>query len=118
MVWNRLKFPNMAITFMGKNARTRLRDNQYVFRVEPNYTKHEIKEYLTKVYNLPVLKVNTMNYEGASVYRYGWCSMRVANGVLAVLVKPHFAGKFKRAFRGKYVYKEKDFKKAIVTIKE
>lgn len=27
-------------------------------------------------------------------------------------------GKFKRAFRGKYVYKEKDFKKAIVTIKE
>lgn len=65
MVWNRVKFPNMAITFMGKNARTRLRDNQYVFRVEPNYTKHEIKEYLTKVYDLPVLKVNTMNYEGA-----------------------------------------------------
>lgn len=28
------------------------------------------------------------------------------------------AGKFKRAFRGKYVYKEKDYKKAIVTLKE
>jgi ribosomal protein L23 len=27
-------------------------------------------------------------------------------------------GKFKRAFRGQYVYKEKDFKKAIVTLKE
>lgn len=64
MVWNRVKFPNMAVTFMGKNARTRLRDNQYVFRVEPNYTKNDIKEYLTKVYNLPVAKVNTMNYEG------------------------------------------------------
>jgi large subunit ribosomal protein L23 len=64
MVWNRVRFPNMAITFMGKNARTRLRDNQYVFRVEPNYTKHDIKEYLTKVYDLPVVKVNTMNYEG------------------------------------------------------
>ncbi|TYZ63434.1 hypothetical protein PybrP1_007293 [[Pythium] brassicae (nom. inval.)] len=90
MVWNRIKFPNMAVTFMGKNARTRLRENQYVFRVEPNYTKHDIKEYLTKVYGLPVIKVNTMNYEG----------------------------KFKRAFRGKHVYKEKDFKKAIVTVKE
>lgn len=67
MVWNVLKFPNMAITFMGKNARTRMRDNQYVFRVEPNYTKHDIKEYLTKVYGLPVVKVNTMNYEGALV---------------------------------------------------
>jgi ribosomal protein L23 len=29
-----------------------------------------------------------------------------------------FAGKFKRAFRGRYVYKEKDWKKAIVTLKE
>ena len=54
----------MAVTFMGKNARTRLRDNQYIFRVEPHYTKHEIKEYLTKVYDLPVVKVNTMNFEG------------------------------------------------------
>jgi ribosomal protein L23 len=27
-------------------------------------------------------------------------------------------GKFKRAFRGRYVYKEKDWKKAIVTLKE
>lgn len=68
MVWNVLKFPNMAITFMGKNARTRLRDNQYVFRVEPNYTKHDIKEYLTKIYGLPVVKVNTMNYEGACAH--------------------------------------------------
>jgi hypothetical protein len=65
MTWSRIRFPNMAITFMGKNTRTRLRDNQYVFRVEPHYTKHDIKEYLTKVYNLPVAKVNTMNYEGA-----------------------------------------------------
>lgn len=27
-------------------------------------TKHEIKEYLTKIYDLPVKKVNTMNYLG------------------------------------------------------
>jgi len=88
MAWNRLRFPNMAISYIGKNARTRLRENQHVFRVEPNYTKHDIKEYLMKVYNLPVVKVNTMNYEG----------------------------KFKRAF-GRHVYKEKDWKKAIVTLK-
>ncbi|CCI10101.1 unnamed protein product [Albugo candida] len=90
MVWNRLRFPNMAITFMGKNPRNKSHSNQYVFRTEPNYTKHDIKEYLTKVYNLPVIKVATMNYEG----------------------------KFKRAFGGRYVYKEKNWKKAIVTIKE
>lgn len=118
MVWNRLKFPNMAITFMGKNARTRLRDNQYVFRVEPNYTKHDIKEYLTKVYNLPVVKVNTMNYEGAHVHvSIGLlvCSSSLTHARTRAYMA---AGKFKRAFRGKYVYKEKDFKKAIVTIKE
>lgn len=34
------------------------------FRVPPRMTKHEIKEYLTKIYDLPVRKVNTMNYEG------------------------------------------------------
>jgi large subunit ribosomal protein L23 len=27
-------------------------------------TKHEIREYLTKIYDLPVKDVNTMNYEG------------------------------------------------------
>ena len=121
MVWNRVKFPNMAITFMGKNARTRLRDNQYVFRVEPHYTKHEIKEYLTKVYDLPVTKVNTMNYEGTCIPRdvYTLMCTRVSLplSVLSCLVLM-VTGKFKRAFRGRYVYKEKDWKKAIVTVKE
>jgi len=32
-----------------------------VFKTRPSMTKHEIKEYLTKIYNLPVVKVNTMN---------------------------------------------------------
>ena len=27
-------------------------------------TKWEIREYLTKIYHLPIRKVNTMNYEG------------------------------------------------------
>lgn len=52
-------------------------------------TKHEIKEYLTKIYDLPVKKVNTMNYEG----------------------------KRKRVMSrtGMAFYKYKDFKKAVVT---
>lgn len=52
-------------------------------------TKHEIKEYLQKIYQLPVLKVRTMNY----------------------------AGKRKRlqSSHGVHFYKYKDFKKAVVT---
>ena len=38
--------------------------NKGVFIVDPKMTKPEVKEYLKKVYNLPVLKVNTVNYEG------------------------------------------------------
>jgi len=55
-------------------------------------TKHEIKEYLTKIYNLPVRKVNTMNYEG----------------------------KRKRIMSrtGFHYYKYRDFKKAVVTFDE
>ncbi|OQR98342.1 ribosomal protein L23 [Thraustotheca clavata] len=88
MVWNRLRFPNMAVTYVAKTPKTRLAENQHIFRVEPNYTKHDIKEYLQKVYNLPVVNVRTMNYEG----------------------------KFKRAMQGRHVYKEKDWKKAVVTL--
>jgi len=51
-------------------------------------TKHEVKEYLTKIYNLPVEKVHTMNY----------------------------LGKRKRLMtqRGVMYYKYRDFKKAVV----
>lgn len=38
---------------------------QAVFRVPPRMTKTEVKEYLTKIYELPVAKVHTMNYLGA-----------------------------------------------------
>eukprot|EP00594_Rhizosolenia_setigera_P017515 CAMPEP_0178975280 /NCGR_PEP_ID=MMETSP0789-20121207/23042_1 /TAXON_ID=3005 /ORGANISM="Rhizosolenia setigera, Strain CCMP 1694" /LENGTH=78 /DNA_ID=CAMNT_0020663943 /DNA_START=230 /DNA_END=466 /DNA_ORIENTATION=- len=52
-------------------------------------TKHEIKEYLTKIYGLPVKKVNTQNFMGKR--------MRIM-------------GRRKIAYR-----KEPDWKKAIVT---
>lgn len=59
------------------------------FRVIPRMTKHEVKEYLTKIYGLPVTKVNTQNY----------------------------MGKRKRVMGSKKIiyYKYADFKKAIVT---
>jgi len=56
-------------------------------------TKHEIKEYLTKIYELPVKKVNTMIYEGKR--------KRIIAG----------AGQSQKV----HYYKYKDFKKAIVT---
>ena len=64
-----------------------------VFKVVPSMTKHEVKEYLQKVYNVPVAAVNTMNYDG----------------------------KWKRAGVGKkfgrFLYRERDWKKAVVTLK-
>ena len=60
-----------------------------VFRVDPKMTKHEIKEYLGKIYDLPVKKVNTANYDGK--LKRG--SFRVPGAV----------------------YKRKAFKKAYVT---
>lgn len=41
---------------------------QAVFRVPPRMTKTEVKEYLTKIYDVPVAKVHTMNYQGKQYY--------------------------------------------------
>ncbi len=81
--------PNMPITLVGAKAATTTAPATATFRVLPRMTKHEIKEYLTKIYQLPVKKVNTANY----------------------------MGKRKRAFGKKKMihYKYKDYKKAIVT---
>ena len=37
---------------------------EYRFRVPPYLTKIEIRDYLEKIYQLDVKKVNTVNYEG------------------------------------------------------
>ncbi len=63
--------------------------SEAVFRVDPKMTKPEIKEYLSKVYDLDVAKVNTVNYDGK--LKRG--SMRVAGAI----------------------YREKAYKKAYVT---
>ncbi len=85
----RMWLPNMPITLTAAKSATKVSPATATFRVLPKMTKHEIKEYLTKIYELPVKKVNTINY----------------------------MGKRKRVLgRRKIVhYKYRDFKKAIVT---
>ena len=56
-------FPNMALTLVRRSTAA-LPKNTYLFRCDPKYTKSEIQEYLTKVYNVNVASVNTVNYLG------------------------------------------------------
>lgn len=85
----RMWMPNMPITLTAAKNATEVSPATATFRVLPRMTKHDIKEYLTKIYDLPVKKVNTINY----------------------------MGKRKRAMgRRKMIhYKYRDYKKAIVT---
>ena len=79
----------MPITLVAAKNATATHPATASFRVLPKMTKHEIKEYLSKIYNLPVKSVNTINY----------------------------MGKRKRAIGKRRIvyYKYRDFKKAIVT---
>jgi large subunit ribosomal protein L23 len=45
-------------------AKSKVRPPQAVFKVPPSMTKHEVKEYLTKIYQLPVQRVMTANFAG------------------------------------------------------
>jgi large subunit ribosomal protein L23 len=60
----RMWMPNMPLTMVSARSSTATTPAYATFRTPPRMTKHEIKEYLTKIYDLPVRKVNTMNYEG------------------------------------------------------
>ena len=84
----RMWMPNMPMMLVTARSATAEQPAFATFRVEPRMTKHEIKEYLTKIYELPVQKVHTMNY----------------------------LGKRKRmpTRRGMIYYRYKNFKKAVV----
>lgn len=81
--------PTMPMVLVDAVNATERANAQATFRVLPRMTKHEIKEHLQKIYDLPVKRVNTMNY----------------------------LGKRKRVFGQRRVayYKYRDYKKAIVT---
>lgn len=85
----RMWMPTMPLTMVSARPATEKTPAYATFRTLRKMTKHEIKEYLTKIYDLPVRKVNTMNYEGKRKRVIGTSS--------------------KIAF-----YKYKDFKKAVV----
>jgi len=88
----RMWMPNMPIFLVTARNRTPRYPLHAVFRCPPKMTKWEIREYLTKIYDLPVRKVNTMNYMGAR--------KRVIGS------------------RGIAYYKYADFKKAVVYMDE
>jgi large subunit ribosomal protein L23 len=85
----RMWMPNLPMMMTSARNATATEPARATFRVLPKMTKHEIKEYLTKIYGLPVHKVNTMNYMGKRKKVLG--SSRIL------------------------YYKYKDFKKAVVT---
>ena len=55
-------FPNMFMRLISLSSGKS--PAQAVLYVPPKMTKFEIKEYLTKIYSIPVLKVATANYLG------------------------------------------------------
>lgn len=79
----------MPITLVAARDATGRNPARATFRISPKMTKHELKEYLVKIYNLPVVKVNTSNYLG---------KRKLVRGTTQVI-------------RFKY----KDFKKAVVS---
>ena len=50
--------PDLSSTLV-RRVTSRLPFNHYLFRTNPSTTKHEVKEYLEKVYNVKVAKITT-----------------------------------------------------------
>jgi large subunit ribosomal protein L23 len=60
----RMWLPTMPLTLVSARSASPSNPAYAIFRTIPRMTKHEIKEYLTKIYDLPVRVVRTMNYLG------------------------------------------------------
>ncbi len=46
------------------------KDNRYSFKVSPNANKHQIKDLVEELYDVKVVDVSTMNYDGKKKTRY------------------------------------------------
>ncbi|MDR0507736.1 MAG: 50S ribosomal protein L23 [Dysgonamonadaceae bacterium] len=75
-----------------QTAITEKKPNRVGFRVSPDANKLEIKKAIEDMYEVKVIKINTMNYDGKKKSRY------TKSGVISG--------------------KESSYKKAIVTLKE
>lgn len=69
-----------------KTSKLQEKNNQYVFLVDVNANKIEIKNKIEKKFGVSVKSVNTINYEG------------------------------RKARVGRFIGKKSDFKKAVVTL--
>lgn len=58
----RVFFPNMYMKLL--NLKTTITPPTAKLHVSPRMTKFEVKEYLTKIYNIDVIKVMTVNMLG------------------------------------------------------
>jgi ribosomal protein L23 len=67
--------PEMAMTLV-RRVTARLPHNHYLFRVDPKYTKSEVREYLEKVYDVKVGLVTTSISLGETTA----CSLFFSNG--------------------------------------
>ena len=56
--------PNMPMILLSVRDATRNAPARATFRVRPEMTKHEVKEYLAKIYGVEVDKVATQNVLG------------------------------------------------------
>jgi len=56
--------PTLPLILLHAEHATPTTPAQAIFRIKPQMTKHEVKEYLSKIYNLPVVHVRTQNYLG------------------------------------------------------
>lgn len=67
----RVWMPTMPMVLLHAEHATETTPAKAVFRVLPRMTKHEVKEYLTKIYDLPVVQVRTQNYMGKRMRMIG-----------------------------------------------
>ena len=56
--------PTLPLILLHATNATTTSPATAIFRIQPQMTKHEVQEYLTKIYNLPVVHVRTQNYLG------------------------------------------------------
>lgn len=68
---NRQWMPTMPMVLLSAENATPSTPATAQFRVLPKMTKHEVKEYLTKIYGLPVTEVRTQNYMGKRMRIFG-----------------------------------------------
>ncbi|PRP81556.1 putative ribosomal protein L23 [Planoprotostelium fungivorum] len=92
-------FPNMWMCVRKDGVRVSKRGPEYrelVFKTRPNMGKKDIEEYLTKLYKLDIVQINTINYDGKKKqsHKQGFVIKQVDWKKVYVTVKVHDASDF------------------------